>query len=283
MISFSVIIPLYNKERTIRNTIESVLQQSYPNFEIIVVNDGSQDESVSIVKSISDNRIHLFSKENGGPGAARNFGVQKATNSWIIFLDADDLLLKEALSVFVDAIVSYPQQSVFVANFYNSMGVDKVLFSEHYSSEIVRNPFRLWFFRELMPRAGACVISKEIALNSAFKEYLRRSEDVEHSFNLFRQHEVVRIENPVMVYRLDQAAESKNLSHINRDFQGHLDFEGKRTLWERICLYELYVEAKNNYPDEVDTVYPDMKRYFLLKVAYHLAFRYRSISRNRKY
>ena len=72
MIAFSIIIPLYNKAQTIRTTIESVLNQRYPHFELLVVDDGSTDRCEDIVKSIQDERVRLFSKDNGGPGSARN-------------------------------------------------------------------------------------------------------------------------------------------------------------------------------------------------------------------
>ena len=77
-IRFSVVIPLYNKRRYVRDTLQSVLAQSYPRFEIIVVDDGSTDESVEIVKSINDNRIRVIEQRNSGVSVARNRGVWEA-------------------------------------------------------------------------------------------------------------------------------------------------------------------------------------------------------------
>ena len=79
-----------------------------------------------------------------------------------------------------------------------------------------------------------------------------------------------------MEYFRDNASESKIRRGIDKDFQGHLSFDSWKPLWERICLYELYVEAKNNYPSEVGAVYPRMGKRLFLKAAYHLAFRYRA-------
>ena len=90
MTKFSIIIPLYNKEKDILETITSVLKQSYTNFEIIVVNDGSTDSSEEKITSVSDKRLKYFSKENEGVALTRNFGVKKATYEYIVFLDADD-------------------------------------------------------------------------------------------------------------------------------------------------------------------------------------------------
>ncbi|QYS90674.1 glycosyltransferase family 2 protein [Flavobacterium covae] len=91
---FSVIIPLYNKENYIYNTLISVINQTYTYFEIIIVNDGSTDKSLEIVKNINDSRIKIFEQNNKGVSSARNLGIKNATGSLIAFLDADDLWKK---------------------------------------------------------------------------------------------------------------------------------------------------------------------------------------------
>lgn len=91
----SIIIPLYNKEFAIEQTLCSVIKQTYRDFEIIVSDDGSTDRSASIVKELAkkDKRIRYYKKENGGVSSARNFGLSKANGEWIIFLDADDEMM----------------------------------------------------------------------------------------------------------------------------------------------------------------------------------------------
>ena len=96
-IFFSVVIPLYNKEKYIKKTLDSVLNQTYSNFEIIVVDDGSTDKSCEIIESIKDDRIHLIHKKNGGVSSARNRGIQEAKGEFIAFLDADDEWLPNKL------------------------------------------------------------------------------------------------------------------------------------------------------------------------------------------
>lgn len=91
MAVFSIIIPLYNKETHIAATLISVLSQTFQDFEIIVVNDGSTDHSENEVKRFSDKRIKLFTIENHGVSYARNFGVSKASFDLVVLLDADDL------------------------------------------------------------------------------------------------------------------------------------------------------------------------------------------------
>ena len=104
---FSVIIPLYNKELSISNTIQSVLDQTFQNFEIVIVNDGSTDNSVKEVEKFDDKRIRLIHQENQGVSAARNRGIEEAKYEWIAFLDADDLWMENHLEEMTKLIHDY--------------------------------------------------------------------------------------------------------------------------------------------------------------------------------
>ena len=86
----SVIIPLYNKETLISKTIHSVLSQSYRDFEVIVINDGSSDKSVNVVEEFHSEKIRIISQQNAGVSAARNRGIEEAQGKYVAFLDADD-------------------------------------------------------------------------------------------------------------------------------------------------------------------------------------------------
>ena len=112
----SVIIPLYNKESSIAQTLQSVFSQEYSDFEIVVVDDGSTDNSVEIVEAICDSRIRLIKQENGGPSKARNTGVKYAKGDWVVMLDADDELLPNALNTFLIAILNHPEVDIIDAN-----------------------------------------------------------------------------------------------------------------------------------------------------------------------
>jgi glycosyltransferase involved in cell wall biosynthesis len=97
MVEVSVIIPAYNAEKTVRESIQSVLEQTFKNLEVIVVNDGSTDRTLEIVSSLKDSRITIISSKNSGPSAARNLGIKYACGQYVSFLDSDDLWLPSKL------------------------------------------------------------------------------------------------------------------------------------------------------------------------------------------
>jgi glycosyltransferase involved in cell wall biosynthesis len=118
----SVVIPLYNKAPYIERALRSVLTQTFGDFEVIVVDDGSTDGGGKIVESISDNRIKLFRQENAGVSAARNAGIKAAKGEWIAFLDADDEWVPEKLELQMRAISSHPD-AAWVAGGYRYIRV----------------------------------------------------------------------------------------------------------------------------------------------------------------
>lgn len=117
-ISFSIIIPLYNKAPYIERAINSVLNQSLQNFEIIVVNDGSSDGGEKIVTTIVDERLKLVSQKNAGVSAARNKGAKAAKYPYIAFLDGDDTWEKDFLLEMKNLILEYPDAGMYGSNNY---------------------------------------------------------------------------------------------------------------------------------------------------------------------
>lgn len=108
MPKISVIIPTFNRAHLIAKAIESVLNQTITDFELIVVDDGSTDNTEEVVHSFTDPRLRYLKQLNGGPSVARNAGIQAATGEFIAFLDSDDLFLPEKLSVQMAKVVDNP-------------------------------------------------------------------------------------------------------------------------------------------------------------------------------
>lgn len=119
MVKFTIIIPIFNAEQFLHKCIESAINQTYHNLEIILVNDGSTDESLEICYKYesADQRITVLSKENEGAGEARNEGLRKATGDFVIFLDADDFLELNALYVFSELIQKHEDIEIIASNY----------------------------------------------------------------------------------------------------------------------------------------------------------------------
>lgn len=101
----SLVVPIYNSEKYLRECIDSILNQNFRNFELILVDDGSLDGSLNICRGYSDDRIKIIKKKNGGVSSARNAGISIAQGEYITFVDSDDTLPKDALSKLYNAIL----------------------------------------------------------------------------------------------------------------------------------------------------------------------------------
>ena len=114
MPKISVLIPVYNAEKYLNKCIQSVISQSLKNIEIIIINDGSNDSSLEIIKSFKDERIKLFNKKNSGYGASLNLAINKAQGEYISILEADDFMHENMLETLYDA----PKCDVIKSGFY---------------------------------------------------------------------------------------------------------------------------------------------------------------------
>lgn len=117
---FSIIVPVYNAEKWLNDTVASVTSQSNTNWELLLVEDGSSDSSKEIISELAanDGRIKPIFKDNGGVSAARNRGLQEATGQYIIFLDADDMLAEDTLRTYSDIIAQHPEMEIIKASHY---------------------------------------------------------------------------------------------------------------------------------------------------------------------
>lgn len=261
--TISVIIPLYNKEPIIERTIKSVLNQSYSDFELIIVNDGSTDNSVEVVKRFDDDRIVLVEQENAGPSAARNAGIKKAKGEWIVFLDADDELNDYALEHFIYLINTQVGFEMYCCEFCirNRSSITQ---QYHYQNEVIENGFKAWFYNAFCPRTGATIYSKKLLRECPFDERIRRYEDLECLFRMFHITKIYCSGFVVLFMNTDYASASSARKHIKEDFLGYLDFKGK-AFWERMALYNFYLGERDYYKDEVKVLYPNLHhRYDLL-------------------
>ena len=254
----SVIIPLYNKENIINQCVDSILSQSFENFELIIVNDGSTDNSLEIVKSIHDDRIRIIEQKNGGPSKARNTGVKKANGDWIYFIDADDEMLSGTLNHFIRLINNNPNIELFCGEVVIKTSKEKYI-AKTYKDCIISNPFKAFVKNQLIQYTGSSVFKKKLSLNFLFNENLRRYEDYECLFRMYKNNKIYITHYQVVQINTLYASASHARKSIQDDFIGHLNIRGK-SFWEKMALYKLYIQERENYPIEIKELYPDLSK-----------------------
>lgn len=180
---FSVIIPAYNAENFIQRSVRSVLRQTFSDFEIIVVNDGSNDTTYQKVSSISDERLIVIDKKNEGVSVARNEGIQRAQGEYICFLDADDEFYPNHLSALAEAIEKYKDRAFFSTRFCVSMMDDNekidmpaVTGKIVYYDNIIEELFR---FFELIWTGCVCIRKEMFDKYGMFEPGIRLGEDTD--------------------------------------------------------------------------------------------------------
>lgn len=127
---YSVVIPLYNKQRYIKSTLQSVLAQTYTDYEVIVVDDGSTDASLQEAEQMQSDKIRVLHQENQGVAVARNTGIENAAGEYIAFLDADDKWNPSYLEEIDKIVQKYPQSDIFVSAYEVDLGNGKKNLSE---------------------------------------------------------------------------------------------------------------------------------------------------------
>jgi len=124
MLKFSIIIPTYNREKVINRALNSVIEQDFRDWEVIVVDDGSKDNTKKVLKKYLSKykNIKYFYKKNGGVGSARNYGIDKAIGEYCVFLDSDDTLTRGALSIINNQIEKFSQHKIFFFAVVDNLG-----------------------------------------------------------------------------------------------------------------------------------------------------------------
>lgn len=225
--SFSVIIPLFNKEKSILSTVNSVLNQSYKDFELLIINDGSTDNSRSVINNIKDNRLRIIDKENGGVSSARNRGIKEAKNEWIAFIDGDDIWHIDHLKIMSQLIEKYH-------NFYffsSSVSYDNKKLGRMGNDFIINNYFSLNKSTTYIHTDGI-VVNKD-CFNKAgfFKENICKGEDLDMWRRLARYYKIVKSESITAYYRLDAENRACNRQDdINKSALWNINLRDKELL-----------------------------------------------------
>ena len=217
----SVIIPVFAAEKFIEETINSVVKQSYNNWELIVVNDGSPDNSESIILKLQENesRIQYYSKENTGVSDTRNFGISKARGALIAFLDADDAWLYNKLELQLKAFQDDPTVCwVFGDAWLADELMNYTEYRKGYDNDLLNN--LLSWEKDIVPGPSSNIIVKSDCFRQgkiSFDSSLSSGADQDITIQLAAKYKGICIPHPLWVYRVLPNSMSKNIKVMERD------------------------------------------------------------------
>ena len=208
MTKLSVIVPVYNAEKYLEECVESILQQSFPSFEILLINDGSRDSSGLMCDSFAkkDARVRVFHKDNGGVSSARNLGLDNARGEWICFVDSDDWLEPGYFEVLQESDISdyeLLQSGVKVLNISDN----SVILRKCKNQRISRSSL---FEKGIFCSYSACYFFKQQKLNSLklrFNGNVKFSEDRAFIIKMALNVEYIKqTDKSLYVYRLNEGS-----------------------------------------------------------------------------
>ncbi|HUW18476.1 MAG TPA: glycosyltransferase family A protein [Sedimentisphaerales bacterium] len=175
----SVIIPTYNRSRLLRGALASVLNQSIADFEVLVVDDGSDDDTASVIQRISDKRVRYFRKDNGGLSSARNFGLTNCTGEYVALLDDDDLFPPDYLKTMVEQLDQKPEYgmaySLFRDTYPDGKQADGFLRDRYMSGWLTKD----FFGRMPTILPSATLYRTAVLAGFFFDEFLKDTEDLD--------------------------------------------------------------------------------------------------------
>ncbi|MDV6168122.1 glycosyltransferase family 2 protein [Flavobacterium sp. DG1-102-2] len=246
---FSVVIPLYNKENFIAETLNSVLAQTFTDFEVIVVDDVSTDGSISVVEKIKDDRIRIIRHEkNKGLSASRNTGIKNADSEMIAFLDADDLWKEEFLESMAGLSKKYPQASMYASKYeevYNEVYVEHDFSAQE---GLVHDFFINNLNQTIYYPSSLCVKKEAFDVIGHYDESITFAEDLD--FNI-RAHLAVKMayaNRPLMIYRM---ASENQITHSGLKNRSITDFDKYEALYparkdlKKYLDFHRYIMAKH--------------------------------------
>jgi glycosyltransferase involved in cell wall biosynthesis len=232
----SIVIPLYNKEKHIENTIKSVLDQTYRNFELLIINDGSIDNSLEIVQKFNDNRIKIIHKNNSGVASTRNLGIQYALGKLIAFLDADDYWDTEYLSVMINFINNFPNASIYCCNYYIVTKSGKEIKSKNIESGYIVDYFKIALNNPIISSSSVIIPKDTFSKTGVFNENIKNGEDLHLWFRIVDSGNIAFNSTPLAYYNLlqeDNASKdfNRSIKHDILNFINNLNIKNKN--WDK--------------------------------------------------
>lgn len=288
----SIIIPVYNGEKFIDECIEKALKQTYKNIELVVVNDGSTDETEEILEKYSSNKkVKVFNNENHGVSYSRNFGIEKAKGDFIMFLDADDELIDDAVEQLVNFADKNSEIDILRFNGYEELkDKTKKAFDsiEKYNNlDFSKESILDLYATGTKPIRGYSwllfIKNKDIL---PFKTNLKYLEDTVFCIENFTNNKKVYFyDKPLYVYKYNESSVTKNYKKITQNLNNILDsyeelkkfakkldnkYTEKLDTWcgkliiRRICIISRWVDYKT-FKELCNSIYNDERIISFLK------------------
>lgn len=211
MILVSIVVPIYNVEQYLKHCVRTILQQSYDNIEIILVDDGSTDNCGKICDEFAgqDNRIKVIHKQNGGLSDARNVGIDIATGDYITFIDSDDYIMPDMIGILINIIVNSNAdiaQCEFIRSKSDCIGESKQsTFQSNKFTVYSENKMSAYINDKIIATAAWGKIYKKSLFNEIRFPVGRLHEDVFTTYKLIHEADSVTVTNYVgYVYRINE-------------------------------------------------------------------------------
>ena len=222
---FSIVIPLYNKELSIGDTIVSVLNQKFKDFELLIINDGSTDKSLDVVKTIKDHRIRIIDQKNQGVSSARNRGVNESLYDFIAFLDGDDIWKNNHLEVLYKMHQEFSDASVFVTSFDYSN--DRAIFRNKRVKEVskVENYFEEAITENIITSSNVLVKKNAFKVVGLFNENIKYGEDLDLWYRLAQKFDIIKSTKVTAIYRVDAENRSEHKQNLYKCFEYYIDLK----------------------------------------------------------
>lgn len=292
MVFFSIVIPLYNKANHIESTLKSVLDQTFTDYEIIIVNDESTDESETVVNSFDDKRIQIYNQKNQGVSVARNLGIEKSKGKLIAFLDADDYWFSDHLEELFNLYHKYPSCGIYCSRYKIRVAKNRFQIPKHYEiDKSFRGILRDYFFSSRPFRitwTSSLAIPKEILQKfGGFTPSISNGQDLELWTKIGIYHQVAITNKITTIYNYDipNSVTKNNINSMNlMDFEQFKTAEEQNTSLKKFLdLYRIeyglryyifgYKDKMNFYLKDVDKQNLSLKILILLKIpSYYLRF-----------
>jgi glycosyltransferase involved in cell wall biosynthesis len=217
----SIIIPCYNQAHFLGEAVESVLAQTYPHYEIIVVDDGSTDATSEVASSYP--AVRCVRQRNAGLSAARNAGVKVSHGQFLVFLDADDRLLPDALQSGLNCFQGHPE-CVFVSGHYRHINADGSAGLQFPQRQLKIDPYQTLLQRNYIGMHATVMYRRQIFdIVGGFTTSLQSCEDYDMYLRIVREHSVRRHDRIVAEYRSHEGSMSMDAARMLRGVMAALD------------------------------------------------------------